>query len=116
MLAAFVVAPSCPARNERLLLLSSHESVPFTITLNSSTALVTASSVSGESSATVLPSSITSLPPYDHSHGYQNTRGSVNEWPSAWPNGCPALFNAFAISIRSSIVLGTAMLFSLNQS
>src|SRR5436305_926397 len=65
--------------------------------------------VSLELMVTVLPSLLTSLPPYDHSTGFH----IVSESPYAWPSVCeiggrPAALSLPAATVNSSHVFGNA--------
>src|SRR5689334_24981042 len=96
-----------PARNARLLLLSSQASPPGSQqSFHKEMANLTDSMVSLLFSATVLPSASTSLPPQDHRKGYQKTTGSPKVWPSDWPKGRPLALNFLPASRSASQVCG----------
>src|SRR6516165_5915336 len=90
------VALMVPDRKARLLLVSSQERPPSSCaSFQKGTMNLTDSSVSFESSTTVLPSASTSLPPQDQRYGYVNAEASPKVWPSVCPSGRPRLSVSF---------------------
>src|SRR5215475_13828286 len=117
MLAPLMVAEIVPARNARLLLLSSHASPPSSRqSFQNATVNFRASMVSLLLMMT-LPLSSISAPPKHHVIGYAYWLGSPRLWPNAWPIGRPFFLSAVPTFRSSSQVSGNLLApSSLNQS
>src|SRR5215471_17625040 len=98
-----------PDRKARLLLVSSQASPPSSIvSFHRATANFTDSTVSLVSSAAVLPSASTSLPPHDHRYGYHQPGASPKVCPAVWPYGWPFAFSFLPTARKSSQFLGNS--------
>src|SRR2546423_5943846 len=106
MVLTFTVAEHCSVKNAWLLSGSSQPSTAGSMYLYISTYHLTALSVSGELSATVLPSASNSLPPNAHSTGKLVDLPSPGAWPSDMPIGLPYAFIFCAAANSSSNVSG----------
>src|SRR5258708_15893485 len=106
MLIPLLVSDTSPARKARLLLGSSHEPTPGTITAYSSLAYSSEVQVSCRLTAMVLVSASTSLPPKAHRHQCVQLLPSPTAWPSAKPDGWPFALSALASWSRPSAVSG----------
>src|ERR1700730_8932902 len=107
MLSALLVQEICSANHALLLLTSVQPSTSSSMqSLKNLRAKSTARAVSSESMTTVLPSSSTSCPPYDHNSGYIQPWLAPKPWPSSEPNGWSLAFSFFPTSYSSSQVSG----------
>src|SRR5215831_13078787 len=117
MLAPLIVAEIVPARNARLLLVSSQASPPSSrqsfqkATVNFSASIVSLLLM------TTLPLSSISAAPKHHVTAYAQLLGSPRLWPKAWPIGRFFFLSAVPTFRSSSQVSGNLFApTSLNQS
>src|SRR5713101_5270826 len=103
------VAEISPARNARLLLVSSHANPPSSQASFQNEVIHLTESTVCLLSSTLLPALSVSAVPKFHSSGYDQAGASPKVWPSVWPMGWPFFFSFMPRSRYSSIVLGGAL-------
>src|SRR6266849_10393090 len=106
MLAPFSVAEISPARNARLLLVSSHANPPSSQASFQNDVIHLTESTVCLLSSTLLPALSVSAVPKFHSSGYDQAGASPKVWPSVWPMGCPFFLSFMPTWRSSSRVLG----------
>src|SRR4030095_636802 len=103
------VALISPARNARLLLVSSQAKPPSSQASFQNAVIHLTDSTVSLPRRRARPCLSVSAPPKFHTSGYAHAGASPKVWPSVWPIGCPFFFSFMPSWRYSSSVLGGAV-------